>query len=697
VNLLPVEMMRRLLLEPLRNFGGRGKPRPYKDTFVIIGVITLLVSLLLLFDVVPFLRGGFGWQWPYQPAPVLRALPLLLLSIGYIVAVGWLLRLRRAAPLLLWSALAVILLPLAVILLRADDPLYSLFIRTVSAVTTGTHYAAADIDWAGGAWRDWSTLIHEMDGRIAHVPVSPPGLPMFYGLLNHLLSFAPASLTDAMQRALLPYQCHDYTYLAYSPAQWASAWFGILMPLWAALTVIPLHRIGRRLVGETGGRLAAAWFPLVPALLVFVPTWYMLFPLLSLLCFAVFEGALRRASRPRMLAAGVGFGGLVFINYAFIPLAALFGFYTLLYRWRGANVPHPQPLSHKERGEQGLRTGQSLRTSHHALRTRHPTGRLRTASSLRDVLGGAVIDGVWFGAGMCLPWLVYWLVSGQTFWDVFSASFDLHLDLDRPYLPWLWLHLWDWVLWLGVPVVLLWLAGLWRWRRRADAASPVLSLALLLTIVLLLLSAASRGETGRVWMIFTPFALIAAAAGAARRPPVRLLLSGQAALMLAVAITIAAIDAPDIEPPPPPPGAVMAQRAQAAHFEPAFTLVGWDASVEGAVLRLRLNWQTDAAMTTPYWFAALLVAPDGSTPLPAEVWQPRATRYPTTCWRPGEIVGDEIRLPLPDNAPSGDWWVSLSAFGDAVAAERLPVHLPDGARDTQVGLGPVRKTEKFAN
>jgi hypothetical protein len=95
-------------------------------------------------------------------------------------------------------------------------------------------------------------------------------------------------------------------------------------------------------------------------------------------------------------------------------------------------------------------------------------------------------------------------------------------------------------------------------------------------------------------------------------------------------------------------------------------------------------------MTTPYWFAVLLVAPDGSVPLPAQVWQPVETRYPTSCWRPGEMVGDTIRLPLPNDAPPGDWWLSLSAFADADQSDaRLSVTLPDGTQDRQIGLGPI--------
>lgn len=64
--------------------------------------------------------------------------------------------------------------------------------------------------------------------------------------------------------------------------------------------------------------------------------------------------------------------------------------------------------------------------------------------------------------------------------------------------------------------------------------------------------------------------------------------------------------------------------------------------------------------------------------------------YPVTCWMPGDTVHHRVTLPLPENAVSGAWYVSLSAFGDETLPEgRLRVRLPDGTTEGQVGLGPV--------
>jgi hypothetical protein len=163
----------------------------------------------------------------------------------------------------------------------------------------------------------------------------------------------------------------------------------------------------------------------------------------------------------------------------------------------------------------------------------------------------------------------------------------------------------------------------------------------------------------------------------------------QALLMIVPAITLAAIDAPDMKPAPVPPGSIEVAQPLNAAFADQFTLAGWDATANNSTITLRLNWQAREQMTTPYWFSALLVDPSGAPVSEAEVWQPFQTNYPTTCWSPGEMIGETVTLTLPPDAAGGDWWISLAAFADQNAADRLPITAPDGATGQQIGLGPI--------
>ncbi|MEP7294297.1 MAG: hypothetical protein ABI835_21085, partial [Chloroflexota bacterium] len=206
--------------------------------------LTLLVALLIALNASEWLRGGFGWRWNYEAVPFLRLVPLILTSAVYVIgALVVLRRTQRAAPVLVWALVGGVALALAGTAVRNPDVGYELFARTAS-LATGQQWAAVQVDWAAGEWRSWAEIMTRFGGRVSNVP---PGAPMLYALLADALDHVPA-LAVPIQNALLPYQCNNYDLLAYTPGQWASSLLGMLMPLWAALTVFPLYALAKRFV-----------------------------------------------------------------------------------------------------------------------------------------------------------------------------------------------------------------------------------------------------------------------------------------------------------------------------------------------------------------------------------------------------------------------------------------------------------------
>ena len=629
-------------------------PFRFSRPLLLLSLGSVWLALALALDVSPWLRGGYGWRWPYEPAPAARAL-LLAAALAAYLAGAWLLlrRSRRATPIVVWSMAGAAIMPLLVIALRHDNVAYELFVRTASPMTTGPHMAAATIDWQGDAWHDWPAVmrdLHERGNR--HAALSPPGLPLWNRAVTLALERVPA-VTRALHRALLPYQCHNFNLLSYTPAEWASAWFGMLMPLWAALAVFPLYGVARRLVGTPAARQVALWWALVPAVTMFAPSWNTLYPLLSLVAFGLLlrglaHGAGSGRGAVALIAAGAVCGLLIFANLSTVPLLALLGFYTLLYALR--------------------------------------PGRL----DLRPALG----VGVWVGVGLVLPWLLYGLFTGQTPWGIVQAAMSLHLELERAYTPWLALHLWEWALFSGLTLIALWLVAVTGGARamRSREGGALLALALLGALVAVDLSGLARGETGRVWLFFTPFVLIAAGDGLRRIARDKsgqrawLVVSmGQAILTLALATSWNVIGA-ELTPPPAAPGSAGTTRPADALFGGVLRLRGWDATVESGQVVLRLDWQPVERPVQAYFFSALLVAPDGTPAAAATVWQPHETRIPTTCWAAGVVTGDTVRLPLPPDAVPGEWWISLAVLRDAAHAYQP---LPVTGGDHQVGLGPI--------
>ncbi len=618
----------------------------------LLVVVCLIFCVILALDLVPSLRGDFGWRWPYATPDWPRLLPLIVTASLYIAGC---LRIRRTPILLLWCFAGTVAISVACLYVLGD-PLYLLVTRTLSGLATGAHLAGTEIADPLAVARNWPQIMptylepgqHTM--LSVHIALSPPGLPLFYYTLNRVLAAVPG-VADLLGMPLRLYQCQNYTIMAYSNAQLASAWFGVLMPVWAGLTVFPLYR--------AGGRLAAVWWPLVPSLALFTPTWNTFYPLLGLVAYLLLDAgvraSLRQDRRLRAYAAVAGSGILVsfatFANISIVPLVGFLGLY--------AGVVYLQAYWQR-------------------------------AIPLRALLTRAAATGVLFALGLSSVWALYYLVSGVTPMAILGQALGQHLELDRPYLPWVFLHLYDLALFTGFPVVALAVAGIAKHMRTFRAIDP-LGAALALTLIVLALSGTARGETGRVWLFFVPYILILAARYATSLSETSLPITVAQAFMLITLATFLRVMGTELNPPPavPPSGQAAVDPLNApATFADSFTLIGSRAVQSGDGIDLMVSWRADRQAATPYYLSALVVRPDGQPLPPAVNWQPFDTRYPVTCWRPGQIISETRHLSLTGQRLPGDYWISLSAFSDR-DGQGVSVMQPGAAPANQIGLGPI--------
>ncbi|HEX2620967.1 MAG TPA: hypothetical protein VHL11_12490, partial [Phototrophicaceae bacterium] len=244
----------------------------------IISLITLVVVLIFAFDVTPWVRGGYGWRWDYLPVAIGQTIPLIVSLIIYVIG-AWLIltRTHQARYALLWGLLGTVGLSLAVAYVREGDVLYMLFTRTVSLPSSSEWWAGATINWSGGEWLDWTGVMTRYGVITSNIGTSPPGIPMLYALVTDLIGKSP-NLTESLFRGLLPLQCHSYDLLKFTPAEWGSAWLGMLTPVWAGLAVFPIFSIARRLAPEADGRIPVLWWALVPGMLSFTTSSSTFFP-----------------------------------------------------------------------------------------------------------------------------------------------------------------------------------------------------------------------------------------------------------------------------------------------------------------------------------------------------------------------------------------------------------------------------------
>ncbi len=125
-----------------------------------------------------------------------------------------------------------------------------------------------------------------------------------------------------------------------------------------------------------------------------------------------------------------------------------------------------------------------------------------------------------------------------------------------------------------------------------------------------------------------------------------------------------------------PPAAVTRPAPPASlTFGGTIALAGLSVERQGSDLVLGLDWQALARPAGDHTLFVHVVGEDGAIVAQADV-RPRGGSYPTGIWQPGEVVPDEVRVPLPAGLPAGRYTV-YSGWYTLPDAARLPA-LVDG-------------------
>jgi hypothetical protein len=299
---------------------------------------------------------------------------------------------------------------------------------------------------------------------------------------------------------------------------------GLLLAGASVLVVVPLLGLARRWgVSPAGARLAAALWLLLPARSLFTPSLDQALPLGGLVA-ALLVAA---GGRTRAALAGVLLAACCFASYGYLVLVPFVVGLALLrdgWLWLFGPAAVAGPVG----APAALGWSAAVRSPDALARAvgRHGVGR-----------GLAVL------AGFLLPWGVLALASDHAPWRALRDALAAHrlmAVVTRDYWTWLLGNPYDFTLLMGPPVVGLALAPL-----LGRGAPPMLRGAATLWWVLLLallLLGSVRGEVGRIWLLFAPFACVFAGEALAA-PPIgcglrRAVLAVEGALALALAASM---------------------------------------------------------------------------------------------------------------------------------------------------------------
>jgi len=601
-----------------------------------IWLITLVFGIVLAADWLPQLRGDIpsllsktGWVWPYGNPRWNWLIPCLI-GVG-IYLVGARIALHRPengrypVRLILWAYLGAALLPLLLMTLDGD-PLFILFTRAASPLTGGYQYAAIMSTDSNRDLRRWPDFTEDYLAQVhiqpSGVALDPPGIFALYQANQTILEQTPP-VANALDGWVRPQQCQNLYMMTWSSAEMSSAWLQMFMPLWASLVVAPLYKLGKLLFNEKQARMAVILWPLVPGVSIFAPRFNTFYPLITLVMLLLLWEGMKRNQVAKIVLGGFVLSVGMFFNLSLVPLGLLAGLLIIGFR-----------LHNWER---------------------------------------LTADLVFFGGGCVSAWIVFWALSGIAPDTLIRHSMSAHSKLDRPYVPWMVVHTYDMFLFVGLPLAFL---AIWRITqlRRANKNGDLLAGAAFLTLVILVLSGTARGETGRVWLFFAPiWVLLAADFLITRKSYERFLtLIIQAGILLIMAAFLRATFT-SLTVPPTPPTATPAMFPMDSHFQQGsdqVTLTG--VSIETAFDQITLM---------------VVLPPDGSS-YDSLNWNPLGWNYPPSCWKSGQVFDDIVQIPLGDPPISGGWLFSLSIH-DMYTGEPMQVTNPDGQVSNQVGIGPV--------
>jgi len=686
----------------------------------LIVIAAVVLAGFIAFDLYPGLRGGAGWQWAYQPPPDVVAVIALTAGLTVYVVVTALLRARRAVrTVLAWTVFGGTVLAYLAVSIRGD-PFFLLFTRTVSPVQTGAASLQTSIMARDGVLptlRRWPEVMDEaLTLNLIHFTTSPPGQVLAHQALADVFD-SPAlhGLAAPVSQAWRMYQCHDIDVMWYSRGEiMAAGLFAFLMPLLAALAALPIFGIARDL---TGDRMLAAriagWWALVPAVLMFAPTWNTLYSTLCALAFWLLLRGLRSEQMGWVLGAGLVTALTTFLNFAVLPFLLLAGLFTLgwcaltprppLPQGEGKNsgrdsgstlTPRP-PLPQGEGENSGRDPDSALGTQHSALSTRHSA--LGTRHSALNTRHFALLRAAWvglvFGIGLAAPWIAYTVVTGVSPLDILRVTFGSHSELvQRAYLPWLLLHPYDVLLFTGLPASILAIWGavrairLWRWD-----SLTVFALAMAVTIVAVDVAGIVQGENARILSFYMPFLLLMGAVVLRERAsrydlP---LFGAQALVVLAMAAVLYVVPL-DLDPMPDGPrqdigglGDVAWTDADEALWSTvrtvdpgAFTLeqYRWVGDPSRQALTYEFEFHGHTPAERPYQFELVATAQTDEGTIVSDPfrWWAQGASYPPTCWRNGEVIRDTVVMPLPPVPHPVVWTVTLRAV-DERTGRVLPV------------------------
>lgn len=566
---------------------------------ILAGSLGILYSVGMVLDWPDWLHGS-NWVWVRRiPQASIRLWWLAGALVGWVLVAGWVTQHQKwrkwQIGLLLISA--VFLTPLMQLLIAAQhrsQPLSVAFLTTVSFMQEGVTLEDPAVFMQNHA----SQMPYY---RSVHLQTQPPGWPVAFWAAREVWELFPEA-AESVGRWFRRYDCFSTDLQGLTPAQLAAATLQMAILLVSGLGVLPLYGLGRMLFSEQAGRTAVLFYPLLPGYLVFQARYDVLYAVLGLVVLWLLYQYLFTMQLRYLGVLVVLLAGSTFFAFGVLAIAGMAAAHLLVYGvWR---------------------------------------------REIRPFFTFTLL----FAGCLAATWAAFWLLWHASWLEMFQISRQIHEVVRINYPIWPLFNLYDFGVFLGLPLLVMALAGvvsrLWG-TVSSNQWESISAWGWLLSLLVLNLSGEVRAETGRLWLFLAPPGLLVAVASISYVSSFEFRVSRFTFYVFLFAFALQALATgyflggrvPPTTVPEPQWDVPSGITAVSYQLGDAFRLQGYTVEEGTDQLQLTLYWQSSGWPTGDYSVFVHLQQAGQVTSQSDGL--PMSGALPTWCWVPGEVVADE--------------------------------------------------------
>lgn len=427
-----------------------------RKSFTITILFSVFFFTLVATNSIPQLRGPepypISWQWPYQADFFTPKLIVPLLVLSTIVAILWFSE-RKNSPRLpyLWILFLLLYFFQLSVLYFSRGGIGIVLQRVIDPGMSGYFTAATKIHDVQNFLGQYHLNMHTY---YTHPRAHPAGFILFFWVINSI----SAMLTPLFKSMINNIHPHHlvvmqlWTKLS-SAQQLGAVMAGFLIPFLAALVIIPVYKIVSIYADNKTALRAAALCGVIPPVFLFTPLPDVLFPVLSMIALYFLVEGTEKNKVWSFALSGFIISLAVFCGLNAVPLLLILLLYLVL-RYNSVN----------------LRSFMFF------------TGGFITLPVILITLGYHYV-----------PVMIQAAVEGRA---------------PRDYWTWLPFNLLDFFIYTGVPLIIVFIYSLKKKTKEKITTLKRLRTAFLITLLTLFLSGLTRGEVGRLWIVFMPLIVL---------------------------------------------------------------------------------------------------------------------------------------------------------------------------------------------